>query len=228
MKTVQVLALVAAVAMLSGSAMAVTLFEKTPSYTHGVGALYSDTRPGTGQLYGSSFSLSTDAMVTGLTWMGVHTGNMSNVGSFNLEIWSNGTDAGGYNRPDTKLADSAVALADANMTHSGQSIFGLPVYSFSADLGAPLALSAGETYWVSIYGNSSAGMFAWLIAQSDGYGGATYSTQGGQGPAWWSLSTATTFSVLGSETAAIPEPATACALALAVAGLGRYFRRRTA
>lgn len=194
-------------------ASATILFETTPDLTEPTAAPFTDSISGAGQFYGSSFVLDTDAYVTGLSWMGVNTGDMNKVSSFTLEIWSDGLLYDFYHVPDQQLLSMTVPLADIGMIDTGSQIYGLPVYSFTTDLDIPLAVQGGQNYWFVLYGNSTPGsMFAWLQAenQSDSWA-ATYSIQGGVGPQWWSAARESAFAVIGN---AVPEPTTAALLLL--------------
>ncbi|HOB73180.1 MAG TPA: PEP-CTERM sorting domain-containing protein [Phycisphaerae bacterium] len=212
-RTKMVYTVITVSAMCVASASAAVLFETTPDFSGNTGAAFSNSVSGTGQLYASSFMLDADANVTGFTWMGVNTGDMSNVSSFNLEIWSNTLLYDVYDVPGERLASWTVPLADANMFNTGQQIYNLDVYSFAAGLDSQFAIEAGQTYWLTVYGNSEpSSMFAWLYASpSPVVDGATYSVQGVQGAQWWSATRETTFSVIGDIA---PEPTTMGLLAL--------------
>ncbi|NLE28561.1 MAG: PEP-CTERM sorting domain-containing protein [Phycisphaerae bacterium] len=213
-----------ALAVCTMSASAGILFETTPDLTEPTGAPFSDSVSGTGQFFGSSFVIGDDSYITGLTWMGVNTGDMNKVNSFTLEIWNNGLLYDFYDVPNERLATWTVSLTDANQVNTGSQIYGLDVYNFAAELDSPFEITGGETYWLVVHGNSSSGsMFAWLQAENRSESkGATYSVQSGEGPQWWSASRESTFTVLGAP---VPEPATISILMLAAAIAGnRRFR----
>lgn len=209
----------------AASASAGVLFQTTPDVTEPTGAEYSDTVSGAGQFMGGSFVLQDKSFITGFTWMGVNTGDMSKLASFTLELWSNTLLNDFYDVPGQRLAQWTVPLADANMVNTGSVIYNLDVYSFSAALDEPYEVEGQETYWLVLYGNSSSGsMFAWLRAESHvDSKAATYPIQHGEGPQWWPLSQEYTFSVLGAP---VPEPAALSVLALAAMMACRRQRRR--
>ena len=212
-------------AICATSASATMLFETTPDLTEPTAAPFTDTISGAGQFYGSSFVLDTDAYVTGLSWMGVNTGDMNKVTSFTLEIWSDGLLYDFYHVPNQQLLSVTVPLAETSMIDTGHQIYGLPVYNFSTALDIPLEVQGGENYWLVLYGNSTPGsMFAWLQAEnrSDSWA-ATYSIQSGVGPQWGSASRESTFTIIGN---AIPEPTTATMLLLGGAVVLYRPRRR--
>jgi hypothetical protein len=109
-----------------------------------------------------------------------------------------------------------------NRTPFGSNIAGFDVFEFSAVM-APIPLTAGVTYWLSIVDNTVGDPDDWLWATS--HAGNARQRVTAAGP-WLNGSRDLAFELTGDvQASAVPEPAT-IALTLTLTGLSALLARR--
>lgn len=175
-----------------------------------------------------NFSLgSASSIETIRFWGGNETNSSSsltNISGFQLTFYAN--DGGA---PGAVLADIAVGLAATSPTPTGQlvGLLNAPMFEFTADLGSPLSLGAGD-YFFSVAANVIRPVdftneaFQWAgslpgdgVLFSDSFDGAGYTDASGFAR-----------TNLAFEFVGIPTPSSAAVLALA--GIASTRRRRVA
>jgi hypothetical protein len=160
------------------------------------------------------------ATISDVHWWGTYglTRTTPATDDFSLQIF--GDNAG---EPGT-LLETRVIGNNANRIATGGTI-GTGVlfteYAYTANI-APIALSPGTTYWLSLFNNTANDTddnWAWETSQDSGnaHGRAVGSST------WLIISNELAFSLTSDDLAAVPEPAT---LALVVAGVGAILLRR--
>ena len=160
--------------------------------------------------------------VRSVTWFGAYgfTDTPTFPDSFTLSIYDN--DAG--NGTPQVSPSNEFFVGDVGRVATGGFVAGLDLYRYTANLAAPLVLTAGESHWLSIVNETSADTDDdWFWATSDELAG-NGAQRGNPSFSWNTVNREYAFSL--SDTAAIPEPGTWGLVGLAVACGGVLRRRR--
>ena len=169
--------------------------------------------------------LSSTTNVTSVEWSGIY----NNQTQFSDDLpgpTDNFTIAVFETNAGSPLGGSPVASFNVgnnvNRANSGQEIFGIDVFSFSANIN--FTMNANTTYWVSIENDTTGDIdfFSWGIEGTSAQPRNAYYSQDG-GATWSSQGVRADFRLFG--TVAIPEPSSFLALTV-VAALSIAKRRR--
>ena len=177
------------------------------------------------QYLADNFILSGAASVRSVKWFGYWGIGQLVSGSdlgFKINIY---TDTSAPSRPASLLSSQGVT-ATANLFGPVDSIHSNGMYELSAVLTTPVSLSAGVTYWISIYENQTGNEhFSWATASS-GLIGYAWSTS----LSTWSPVNSDSY---GREYVAfelsdtVPEPSALSLLAVGLGGLVMIRHRRS-
>lgn len=166
------------------------------------------------------FVLVSNTIVTGVEWSGVYAffNTPPASDSFTIEIYSDSAGA-----PDSLLSSTVVG-ASATRTDSGfdEPTFGFDIYEYSASI-TPFSATAGTTYWVSIFNDTTGDDDSWLWGIINGTGNLHQSNDFGTN--WFDAGHQADFRLT-----AIPEPTGIGLFGLTVicaAGLRRRRNQRT-
>lgn len=159
------------------------------------------------------FSLASNYIVTGVNWVGQYwnPGTPHNATAFNILFFAdNGSGTAPVGGPGSQFASFTVPIGSISVTSMGGD-----VESYSAGLGAGVALNAGTTYWISIQSVSDfPPQWGW---GSNGAGNAVQGFPLLGTPYWSPLAEGAVFSLEGI----IPAPG-----AVALLGMGGLMAAR--
>lgn len=171
-----------------------------------------------GGIYGAhTFTLLPGAnTITGFIWSGFYdAGTLPPSDQFTIEIYA---DSGGV--PDLAPLHTFAVGNAVNRTDLGMSLNGRPNQGYSASI-APLTLTPGNVYWLSIFNNSGPGLaddWAWAMQNV----GGTAAYRFGATSAWSNSTARQDFQIIGTP---VPEPTSMLLLGSGVATLWISRRR---
>jgi hypothetical protein len=168
----------------------------------------SPTNPnGVGQRIADDFVLGTAASITDIHWWGFQLIGSELVNNYQFTFYADG----GSGTPGTVLHTTGAT----NLSISDASVGTFDGSFYSADLISPFSVSAGTTYWVSIFNQVTDLGWFWIEASAVGNGGITGAVAG----APWTGARTDNMALQLTGTAApvqpVPEPMT-----LALFGIG--------
>lgn len=175
------------------------------------------------------FSFASDTTIRSVNWSGVYYSNDTPTApdDFTIRIFS---ENGGLPDPVGEVGLSPFSIGNAvNRVDSGDTAFGRTVYDYSANIG-PTTLTAGVTYWISIFNNTSLDTddnWNWSLTSSGVIAGSasafTTNTNNWQGAA-----TEMSFSLSDTQVSAVPVPAAVWLMGSALVGLIGFRRKQSA
>lgn len=156
------------------------------------------------------FSLAVDTTITDIHWFGQYFSGSRTTGvdSFLIQFWS-----------DSNAAPGSVLYA-ATVSSASETLVSGDTYSYDVDLANVFLAQAGTTYWVSIQATM---LFPPQWGWSEGTGGNGTAVQDFVGTRS-AIGFDMTFSLTGTPTSRLPEPASVLLVGLALTGVG--FARR--
>ncbi|MCC6489540.1 MAG: PEP-CTERM sorting domain-containing protein [Candidatus Hydrogenedentes bacterium] len=160
-----------------------------------------------------------ESTVTDVHWWGLYfDGNTPPAADdFTIRILA---DAGGV--PDTAFLHE-IAVTDPHRADTGLDLAGSDIYQYSADFSA-IALTAGTTYWISIFNDSTNDdddFWYWMASSATGN---AYFRES-DGGAWEEEDAEMAFTLTNDNLSAIPEPGTVTLLGLGLFALAMRARR---
>lgn len=163
--------------------------------------------------------------ITSIQWWGAYAfaNTPQETDYFTILIWE---DDGGSPQ---SVPVYNLTTSDVNRTNTGLLASDTyDLYAYSVDI-APLTLTAGKTYWLSIINDTTEDQddtWAWAIhAQTGGIYRFGFSTDGTDGP--WSNGLSLAFQLTGVATTVVPEPATMSLLGLGLMSIALRRRLRS-
>lgn len=160
--------------------------------------------------------------ITNIEWWGIYLNNTPNpVDNFAIQLFNNDTSSATPRPTTTPFA--SLTLNSLTRVDTLANIWIYDVYKYSAAI-TPISLAPNQTYWLSIYNNSSVapGRANWYWATS-GNTHPVYSTwlRSGPGKSWSAIHQDFAFAVSASPPMdPVPEPSSAALFGLALATLG--------
>jgi hypothetical protein len=140
------------------------------------------------------FLIGAGATVRSVTWQGSYTGVIPAADAFVIKFYDDDSGV-----PGNPLAGGSFTVGSAvNRTATGLVLAARDVFSYSADLGSGLALSANTPYWVAIF-NMVPAEWNWGLAP-----GGTAAYTDGQG--WMSTDAVMRFALHDTNLTTVAEP----------------------
>lgn len=155
------------------------------STSAGAAMVYNQALGGSGSLWTShisttqggfqtwdNFTLGSDTTIRSVSWQGTYlNGSLQNSAVTNTDFWEIGIYADSSGTPGSLLSTTTIANPSASIVGTGS--FGannpIDLYSFTANLSAPIALSAGVQYWFSPLSRTDSAfipLFGWSNAST--------------------------------------------------------------
>lgn len=177
------LAATAALPALAAAQLSV-VYEQTPASPLLSGQFANLNSAYATQRVADHFTLAANTTITELTWWGFMYSplqdkqvGISNLSGFQVQIF---LDDGASGTPGTVVHAETIPMDgtvgnDVSETAFGQGAFNGPTFEFHAGLGSPVALTAGQTYWLAINavlftGTSTSDVFTWMDQGAAGGG----------------------------------------------------------
>lgn len=210
-------ALCASMALLAGAAHAGTnpvVYQQAASNSpNGYASQFDTGANGDFAKVYDEFSLATATTITDVHWTGLYFNNSRTTGvdSFLIQFWS---DAGGT---------AGSLLYSATVANANETLVTGDTYTYDVDLANAFAAQAGTTYWLSIQATM---LFPPQWGWYEGTGGNGTSVQDFVGVRN-GLGFDMAFSLTGTPTGTLPEPASLLLVGLALTGAGLLRRRQS-
>lgn len=186
----------------------------------------SEPRPTRSFKHADNFVLGADSSINAVRWWGLSEGvshtDLSNFDSFTIEFYTNRTLPNGNIRPMDLIGSTIAGIGATHAQATGRTApSGALEYVHELDLGTPIELLAGETYWIAISARSiEPGDDAWQWQDSDDYDTLSSSFDYNQNR-WVVLQdTDSAFELI-----AVPSPSSGLVLLLGITGFQRRARR---
>jgi hypothetical protein len=206
MKTSVALSVALGTLLISAPATAATIFMQTPAIEN-----MSTSDVQAGYLTANDFRLDASEVVRSVTWKGARTEVLAR-DAFVINFYTDPLSS-------TPWQSFAVGAA-VDRVPTGEFIVNFPAFSYTADLGAGIALNAGTTYWISIASNTPGAEDPWVWATGEGTLAATFIIRDDT----WNSSAFEPYFILDNANvgaASVPEPGTLLLVGTGVIALAR-------
>ena len=213
-----ILALAVLFATIAGPATASTIFFN--GLPDGENAYNSDVDGPFPFESADDFVLGAAATITDIHWFGVYSGDVPAVDDFTIRLFD---DAAG--QPDAAPFFTVNIGNAAGRAPTGGTVLGFfPIFEYSAFV-APITLTPGVQYWLSVVNNTVGDDDSWFWATSNALTGNAHQRLGNG--VWNDQDVELAFSLTDDASAPVPEPATLSLVGVGLAGAaGRRFRKR--